>query len=86
MTPNKVQTVDHPMGFRFARWSCDRLTEDVVFGKKKIIFSDDAHFDLGGYVNKQNCDTWGTKNLRTYIEKSTPLYDLPFGADFGAEV
>ena len=23
------------------------------FGKK-IIFSDEAHFDLGGYVNKQN--------------------------------
>ena len=21
---------------------------------KQIIFSDDAHFDLGGYVNKQN--------------------------------
>ena len=22
---------------------------------KKNIFSDEAHFDLGGYVNKQNC-------------------------------
>ena len=22
---------------------------------KKIIFTDEAHFDLGGYVNKQNC-------------------------------
>ena len=22
---------------------------------KKIIFSDEAHFDLGEYVNKQNC-------------------------------
>ena len=61
MTPHKVQLVqelkpiDHPMRFGFAEWACDRLTEDVDFGKKKIIFSDEAHFDLGGYVNKQNC-------------------------------
>ena len=32
----------------------DRLTEDADFGKK-IVFSDEAHFDLGGYVDKQNC-------------------------------
>ena len=32
------------------KWACDRLTEDADFGKKKII-SDDAHFDLGGYVH-----------------------------------
>ena len=25
------------------------------FWQKKIIFSDEAHFDLGGYVSKQNC-------------------------------
>ena len=42
---------------RFAKWACDRLTEDADFGKKKIIFSE-AHFDLGGYVNKQNCRIW----------------------------
>ena len=28
---------------------------------QKIIFSDEAHFDLGGYVNKQNCRIWGTE-------------------------
>ena len=32
----------------------DGLIEDCDFGKKKIIFSDEAHFDLRGYVNKQN--------------------------------
>ena len=41
----------------------DRLTEDV--------FSDEAHFDLGGYVNKQNCRIWGTENPHVYIEKPT---------------
>ena len=52
-TPYKVQLVQelkaivHPMRFRFAKWVCDRLTEDK------------AHFDRGGYVNKQNCCIWG---------------------------
>ena len=33
---------------------------------KKIIFSDEAHFDLGGYANNQNCCT---ENPHAYIEK-----------------
>ena len=41
--------------------------------EKKIIFSDKAHFDLGGYVNKQNCQIWGTENPHAYIEKPTHL-------------
>ena len=32
----------------FAQGACDRLTEDGGFWKKKIIFSDGDHFDLGG--------------------------------------
>ena len=43
-----------------------------IFGKK-IIFSNEAHFDLGGYVNKQNCRIWGTENPHAYIEKPTHL-------------
>ena len=39
--------------------------------RKKIIFSDEAHF--AGYVNKQNCRIWGTENPHTYIEKPTHL-------------
>ena len=38
---------------------------------KKIIFSDEAHFDLDGYVNKLNCRIWGTENPNSNIEKST---------------
>ena len=30
--------------------------------QKKVIFSDEAYFDLNGYVNKQNCRVWGTEN------------------------
>ena len=40
-----------------------------ILAKKKIIFSDAAHFDLGGYVNEQNCRIWGTENPHTYTEK-----------------
>ena len=44
---------------------------DADFGKKKIIFSDEVHFDIGGYVNNQNYRIWGTENLHAYIEKPT---------------
>ena len=38
---------------------------------KKIIFSNEAYFDLGGYVNKQNCRIWGTENPHGYIRNPT---------------
>ena len=58
---------------------------DITFydGKKKIIFLDEAHFDLGGYLNKQNCRIWGTENPHAYIEKPTHPKELLFGADLG---
>ena len=45
------------------------------FWQKEIIFSDEAHFDLGGYVNKQNCRIWGQKTQNESL----------FGADFGPQ-
>ena len=48
---------------------CDITFAD--FCKKKNNFSDEAHFDLGGYVNKQNCRIWGTERPHVYIEKPT---------------
>ena len=44
MTPCKVQMVqelkpiDHSMRFRFAKWACDRHTEDADFGKENHLF------------------------------------------------
>ena len=74
----ELQSYDHPLRFRFATCSCDRLTEDADFGKKKIIFSDEADFDLGGYVNKQNYYIWGTKNNEkpTHAKRVTVWYGL----------
>ena len=69
-----MKPIDHPMRFRFAKRACDRLTEDADFGKKKkekIIFSDEAHFNLGRYVNKLNCRIWNPEKPYTYIEKPT---------------
>ena len=59
------------MRFHFAKWTYDQLTEDADFDKKKIIFSVEALFDLGGYVNKQNCCIWDTENPHPYSEKPT---------------
>ena len=54
---------------RFAKWACVWFTEDTDFGKKKIIFSDQVYFDLGGHVNKQNCCIWGTENSHAYTKR-----------------
>ena len=37
---------------------------------RKIIMSDEAHFHLGGYINKQNSRIWGSENPKMIIEKS----------------
>ncbi|GFU73810.1 hypothetical protein TNCV_554381 [Trichonephila clavipes] len=36
------------------------------------IDSDEAHFWLNGYVNKQNCRIWSEANPQVYVE--TPLH------------
>ncbi|GFW51786.1 hypothetical protein TNCV_1187181 [Trichonephila clavipes] len=39
---------------------------------KRILFSDEAHFWLNGYVNKQNCRIRRKANPQVYVE--TPLH------------
>ncbi|GFY19967.1 hypothetical protein TNCV_2146601 [Trichonephila clavipes] len=39
---------------------------------KRILFSDEAHFWLNGYVNKQNCCIWSEANPQVNVE--TPLH------------
>ncbi|GFX58193.1 transposable element Tc3 transposase [Trichonephila clavipes] len=39
---------------------------------KRILFSDEEHFWLNGYVKKQNCRIWSEANPQVYVE--TPLH------------
>ena len=50
------------------KWTCDRPIEDVDFGKKKIISSEEAHFDLGGEFGAQKTRTHKLKSRRTQNE------------------
>ena len=52
---------------------------------KEIIFSDEAHFDLSVYVNKQNCRIWGTENPHATLKGRRTQNESLFGADFGLE-
>ena len=57
-------------GCVYASLSGPGIDLNADFGKP-IIFSDETHSDLGGYVNKQNCRIWGTGDPYAYIKKPT---------------
>ncbi|GFX00009.1 transposable element Tcb2 transposase [Trichonephila clavipes] len=62
---------DHQARRRFVEWAQNEI--DVVPDfHKQILFSDEAHFWLNGYVNKQNCRIWSEANPQVYVE--TPLH------------
>ena len=68
------------------KWVCHRLREDADFVKKKIIFSDEVHFDLGGYINKSKIVAFGAQQTSTYTLKiRRTKNESLFGADFGPE-
>ncbi|GFT53296.1 uncharacterized protein TNCV_4233861 [Trichonephila clavipes] len=56
---------------RFVEWAQNEITVVPDF-HKRILFSDEAHFWLNGYVNKQNCRIWSEANPQVYVE--TPLH------------
>ena len=63
----ELKPADHGKRHRFAQWVLARQVENENF-TKRIIFSDEAHFHLSGYVNKQNCRIWGNENPRVTVE------------------
>ncbi|GFX10064.1 hypothetical protein TNCV_4539351 [Trichonephila clavipes] len=58
----------------YAKKDLERCTTRKVakLVKLRILFSDEAHFWLNGYVNKQNCRIWSEANPQVYVE--TPLH------------
>ncbi|GFU11058.1 putative LOC100569746 [Trichonephila clavipes] len=48
---------------------------------KRILFSDEAHFWLNGYVNKQNCRIWSEANPQVVISRFGPVNWPPRSCD-----
>ncbi|GFS57666.1 putative DD41D transposase [Trichonephila clavipes] len=62
---------DHQARRRFIEWVQNEIAVVPDF-HKRILFSDEAHFWLNGYVNKQNCRIWSETNPEVHVE--TPLH------------
>ncbi|GFY09219.1 DUF4817 domain-containing protein [Trichonephila clavipes] len=62
---------DHQARRRFVEWAQNEIAVVPDF-HKRILFSDEAHIWLNGYVNKQNCRIWSEANPQVYVE--TPLH------------
>ncbi|GFU27851.1 histone-lysine N-methyltransferase SETMAR [Trichonephila clavipes] len=62
---------DHQARRRFVEWAQNEIAVVPDF-RKRILFSDEAHFWLNGYVNKQNCRIRSEANPQVYVE--TPLH------------
>ncbi|GFX24151.1 retrovirus-related Pol polyprotein from transposon 412 [Trichonephila clavipes] len=52
---------DHQARRRFVEWAQNEIAVVPDF-HKRILLSDEAHFWLNGYVNKQNCRIWSEAN------------------------
>ncbi|GFV17802.1 uncharacterized protein TNCV_990131 [Trichonephila clavipes] len=62
---------DHQARRRFVEWAQNEIAAVPDF-HKRILFSDEAHIGLNGYVNKHNCRSWSEANPQVYVE--TPLH------------
>ncbi|GFW33403.1 transposable element Tc3 transposase [Trichonephila clavipes] len=62
---------DHQARRRFVECSQNEMAVVPDF-HKRILFSDEAHFWLNGYINKQNSRIWSEANPQVYVE--TPLH------------
>ncbi|GFT93434.1 transposable element Tc3 transposase [Trichonephila clavipes] len=62
---------DHQARRRFVEWAQNEIAVVPDF-HKRILFSDEEHFWLNGYVNKQNCRIWSEAIPQVYVE--TPLH------------
>ncbi|GFW64219.1 putative transposable element [Trichonephila clavipes] len=51
---------------RFVAWTQNEIAVVPDF-HKRILFSDEAHFWLNGYVNKQNCHIWSEANPQVAV-------------------
>ncbi|GFX75066.1 hypothetical protein TNCV_1846381 [Trichonephila clavipes] len=57
---------DHQARRRFVEWAQNEIAVVPEF-HKRVLFSDEAHFWLNGYVHKQNCRIWSEANPQVYV-------------------
>ena len=70
---------------RFAKWACNRLTEDADFGKKKTFFQMKFILILAG-TSTSKIVAFAAQKSRTHTLKSRRIQsESLFGADFGPE-
>ncbi|GFV24413.1 uncharacterized protein TNCV_1752821 [Trichonephila clavipes] len=62
---------DHQARRRFVEWAQNEIAVFPDF-HRRILFSDEAHFWLNGYVNKQKCRIWSEANPQVCVE--APLH------------
>ncbi|GFX70417.1 DUF4817 domain-containing protein [Trichonephila clavipes] len=55
----------------FAKWAFSKMEQDPTW-VFNILWTDEAHFSLHGYVNNHNCRIWATSNPHEYTQK--PLH------------
>ncbi|GFS70845.1 transposase [Trichonephila clavipes] len=55
------------IGNTFVEWAQNEIAVVPDF-HKRILFSEEAHLWLNGYVNKQNCRIWSEANSQVYVE------------------
>ena len=67
----ELKPLDHLKRRNFSNWALAKLEENEEFHGKNI-FSDEAHFWLNGFVNKQNMRYWSATNPNMLLE--TPLH------------
>lgn len=67
----ELKPLDHLKRRNFANWMLGKLEDDDEF-HRKIIFSDEAHFWLNGFVNKQNMRYWQGTN--PHVLHESPLH------------
>ncbi|GFV64849.1 putative transposable element, partial [Trichonephila clavipes] len=63
--------IEKPARRRFVEWAQNEIAVVPDF-HKRILLSDEAHFWLNDYVNKQNRRIWSEANPQEYVE--TPLH------------
>ena len=88
MLTQELKPNDHRSRHAFSDWVMEKFEVDPAFNQK-IIFSDEAHFWMNGYVNKQNCRYWSSENpmeiqeRALHPQKVTVWYELWYGGIIG---